>query len=78
LIFQLEENAVPCLPNLVGKTQSNISIHSLIHIIKSSGVPTHIKYLGLSSGRKSVVKERISSISHLVSPTDKPHIAIQS
>ena len=44
-------NAVPCLPNLVGMTQSNISMPAYIAVRISSGVPIHITYLGLSSGR---------------------------
>jgi len=43
--------ALPCLPSLVGITQSNISIPCSMASRISSGVPTPMRYLGLSIGR---------------------------
>ncbi|MDP3380984.1 MAG: hypothetical protein Q8S84_05745 [bacterium] len=76
LIFQVLENATQCLHNLVGNTQSNISIHLYIHSTKSSGVHTHIKYLGLFIGRLSFNTSSILYISTFGSHTDNHQIAI--
>ena len=51
--FQVKAN--PVLPDLVGRTQSNISIPLLTAPKISDGVPTPIKYLGLSCGIKFVI-----------------------
>jgi hypothetical protein len=69
--------ATQCLPRRVGSTQSNISIHLSIASIRSSGVPTHIRYLGLFSGSFVFKTSNILYISFLLSPTDKPQIATQ-
>ena len=54
-MFPWSEKAIPCLQSLVAATQSNISTPCSIANLKSSGVPTHIRYLGLSFGRSGVV-----------------------
>ena len=71
-------NAVPCLPNLVGITQSNISIPRNIASRKSSGVPTPMRYLGSATGRCGSIASSIAYISSLVSPTLSQPIAIPS
>ena len=53
-MFPWSEKAIPCLQSLVAATQSNISTPCSIANFKSSGVPTHIRYLGLSFGRSCV------------------------
>jgi len=78
LIFHSAENASPCLPNLVGNTQSNISNPSSIACLISSGVPTHIKYLGLSAGNLEAVNATTSRIRSLLSPTLTHQTAIPS
>ena len=45
------KNAVPCLPSLVGKTQSNISNPFATDKEISLKEPIHIKYLGLFIGK---------------------------
>jgi hypothetical protein len=77
-IFHSLEKAAPCLQSLVAKTQSNISIQFSIACIKSSGVPTHIKYLGLSAGNFGAVNSTTSRISSLLSHTLTPQTAIPS
>lgn len=59
----------------VGYTQSNISIPSATQTTKSSANPTPIKYLGLSSGSKSVHLFTIRQKSSLHSPPLKPPTA---
>ena len=73
--FPFHVKAKPVLPDLVGKTQSNISIPSLTAPKISEGVPTPIKYLGLSLGKKSTDSFKILNISFWFSPTAKPPIA---
>ena len=66
------------LPFLVGITQSNISIPKAIFSNILIGVPTPIRYLGLSFGRISVTTAVISYISSAGSPTESPPIAFPS
>ena len=66
---------VPVLPFLVGITQSNISIPEEIANKISSGKPTPIRYLGLSSGKSSAVYALISLITDVGSPTATPPMA---
>ena len=54
-MFPWSEKAIPCLQSLVAATQSNISTPYSIANLKSSGVHTHIRYLGLLFGRRGVV-----------------------
>src|SRR4030095_3806879 len=75
LITPFEVNNIAFLPFLVGITQSNISIPNPIHSRIFHGVPTPIKYRGLSSGRLSQQRAHISYISSSGSPTLKPPIA---
>ena len=72
------EKASPCLPNLVGNTQSNISNPSSIAWDISSGVPTPIKYLGTFVGSFEAVYATTSRIRSLDSPTLTPPTAIPS
>ena len=60
LRFHFDEKAMPCLPSLVGRTQSNISNPFSIACRMSSGVPTPMRYLGLSSGNSEPVCFTIS------------------
>jgi hypothetical protein len=53
---------------LVGNTQSNISTPRAQHTTRSAAKPTPIKYRGLSSGSKSVVRCTIFQKSLLLSP----------
>jgi hypothetical protein len=71
------EKATQCLQSLVGRTQSNISIHLYIHSIRSSGVQTHIKYLGFSFANTGSITSRVLYISSLLSQTESPQIATQ-
>ena len=75
LTFPLHVKAKPVLPDLVGITQSNMSIPSLTAPRISEGVPTPIRYLGFCFGKKSVVSFKISNISDWFSPTASPPIA---
>ncbi len=68
-------NNIPFLALRVGITQSNISIPSAIFSKILIGVPTPIKYLGLSSGKIAVTTSVIAYISSAGSPTDNPPIA---
>ena len=63
---------------LVGRTQSNISIPYLTASTISSGFPTPIKYLGLSLGSLSDIKDKIFVFSSLDSPTLNPPRAMPS
>ena len=76
-IFPFVPNAVPCLQSLVGRTQSNMSIPLYIASIRSSGVPIHMRYLGLFSGSLSLSVSSILCMSSLDSQTDSHQIATQ-
>ncbi len=76
LPFQVKAN--PVLPDLVGRTQSNISIPLITAPNISEGVPTPIKYLGLSIGKLSFIPSKTSNISFCDSPTANPPIAYPS
>ena len=78
LIFPSSENASPCLPSLVGNTQSNMSNQNSIAWVRSSGVPTHIRYLGLSLGSLGHTNSTTSRTSSLLSHTLTHHTAIPS
>lgn len=78
LIVHDVPNAVPCLPSLVGMTQSNMSIPRAIASRRSSGVQTPIRYLGTSVGNVGSIASSIVYISSLVSPTLNHPIAIPS
>jgi len=77
-MFPWSEKAIPCLQSLVAATQSNISTPCSIANLKSSGVPTHIRYLGLSFGSRGVVWATTCSMSSLLSQTLTPQMAIPS
>ena len=77
-ILPLVVNIVPFLAFLVGITQSNISIPISIAVKIFSGVPTPIKYLGLSAGMIPVECCIISYILKAGSPTANPPIAYPS
>ena len=68
----------PFLAFLVGKTQSNISTPKKTASTISSGFPTPIRYLGLSSGRIFDKCFRTFVFSSLGSPTLNPPIAMPS
>ena len=68
-------NALPVRPFRVGITQSNISTPQFTASIRSSGVPTPIKYRGASAGICGARKSRTSYITDFSSPTLKPPIA---
>ena len=78
LITPSEVNNCPFLAFLVGNTQSNISIPYLTASTISSGVPTPMRYLGLSLGNLSDINSNISFFSFFDSPTLKPPRAIPS
>ena len=78
LITPSDVNNCPFLAFLVGRTQSNISIPYLTASTISSGVPTPIRYLGLSSGNLSDINSNISVFSCFDSPTLKPPRAMPS
>lgn len=78
LRFHLGEKAMPCLPSLVGRTQSNISNPFSIACKISSGVPTPMRYLGLFSGSFDPVNLTMSWINFFSSPTLTPQTAIPS
>ena len=67
--------SIPFRAFLVGITQSNISTPRAIFSRMFIGVPTPIKYLGLSSGRIAVTTSVIAYISSAGSPTDNPPMA---
>src|SRR5450432_149401 len=75
LITPLDVNNIPFLPFLVGITQSNISIPRLMHSNKFQGVPTPIRYLGLSAGRFSQHKPVMAYNTSSGSPTLSPPMA---
>ena len=75
LIVPFAVNNIPFLAFLVGITQSNISIPNAIFSNILIGVPTPIKYLGLSSGKIAVTTSVMAYISSAGSPTDNPPIA---
>ena len=68
----------PFLAFLVGSTQSNISMPYLTASTISSGLPTPMRYLGLSSGNLSAINARIFVFSSLDSPTLSPPSATPS
>ena len=70
--------ASPVLPDLVGITQSNMSTPLFTAPNMSAGVPTPIKYLGLSTGITSLISSNTLNISFCVSPTAKPPMAYPS
>ncbi|MEA3387496.1 MAG: hypothetical protein U9Q66_03855 [Patescibacteria group bacterium] len=76
-MFHSYVKATQCLHNLVGSTQSNISTHLYIHSIKSSGVPTHIKYLGLFCGNTLFTTSKTLYVETFGSPTETHQIATQ-
>ena len=76
LPFQVKAN--PVLPDLVGITQSNISIPLFTDSSISVGVPTPIKYLGLFLGILGSIFSKTSTICFCVSPTARPPIAYPS
>lgn len=78
LRLPLGENAMPCLPNLVGSTQSNISNPFSIACRISSGVPTPMRYLGFFSGSSEPACFTISWMSFFSSPTLTHHTAMPS
>ena len=61
LFLPFHVKARPVLPDLVGKTQSNISIPFLTAPSISRGLPTPIKYLGLLIGIKIFNPTRTSN-----------------
>ena len=63
---------VPFRAFRVGITQSNMSMPRSTPSTRSSGVPTPIRYRGLSSGRNGTDASIISYMTGLVSPTDSP------
>ena len=63
---------VPFLAFRVGMTQSNISMPRSTPSTRSSGVPTPMRYRGLSEGSSGAEASIISYITGLVSPTDRP------
>ena len=62
-ILPFQVKARPVLPDLVGKTQSNISIPLITAPKMSEGVPTPIKYLGLFLGICFLTASRTLNIS---------------
>src|SRR5688572_26918456 len=71
-------NNIPLRAFLVGMTQSNMSIPRAMHSRIFAGVPTPIRYLGLSAGR---ILQTCSVISYIIaggSPTDNPPMAFPS
>ena len=75
LIVPLAVNNIPLRALRVGITQSNISIPNAMFSRMLIGVPTPIKYLGLSSGKISHTTSVMAYISSAGSPTDKPPMA---
>ena len=75
LIIPSKVNNTPFLPFLVGITQSNMSTPFEIFSNKFTGVPTPIKYLGLSVGKIEQTSSETLYISSSGSPTDNPPIA---
>src|SRR4051812_5711389 len=76
LITPCDVNSIPFLPLRVGITQSNISTPKEIPSRIFHGVPTPIKYLGLSTGRLSQHSSVNSYINSSGSPTLNPPIAL--
>ena len=70
--------SIPFLAFLVGITQSNISTPKAIFSKILIGVPTPIKYRGLSSGKISHTISVIAYNSSAGSPTERPPIALAS
>ena len=78
LMVPSDVKSIPFLAFLLGITQSNISMPRAMFSNKFDGVPTPIKYLGLSLGN---TEQTISVISYIIScgsPTDNPPIAFPS
>src|SRR5690606_15387709 len=71
-------NSIPFLAFLLGITQSNISIPNAMFSKRFTGVPTPIRYLGLSCGKILVTTSVIAYISSAGSPTERPPIAFPS
>ena len=74
LIFSLpfEVKSVPFLAFRVGITQSNMSTPCITASTTSSGVPTPMRYTGLSSGRNLLVSEITLDLVSRFSPTESP------
>ena len=77
-ITPCQVKSIAFLAFLVGITQSIISIPRPMLSMIFQGVPTPIKYLGLSFGKISVTSSVILYISSSGSPTESPPIAFPS
>src|SRR5690606_40891759 len=71
-------NNMPFLALRVGITQSNISTPKAMFSKILIGVPTPIKYRGLSSGKIPHTTSVIAYISSAGSPTERPPMALPS
>src|SRR5215467_14581211 len=78
LITPLEVNNIALRPLRVGITQSNMSTPRLIHSKIFHGVPTPMRYRGLSAGRFSQQSAVIAYVVSSDSPTLRPPMAFPS
>ena len=74
-ILPSEVNSSPCRAARVGSTQSIMSTPIPAYCAISSGVPTPIKYRGLSAGRCWTVASATSRVTSRGSPTLNPPMA---